>query len=85
MTFEVNGNIEIDFYKSSLIWFADEKTYANKIGLSDVYLVKIGYLVTIITNDYDRLIIAPLTEIKSINCVDKLTVDHFGEKIESEE
>ena len=85
MTFEVNGNIEIEFYKPTLIWFADEKIYANKIGISDVYLVKIGYLVTIITNDYDRLIIAPLTEIKSINFIDKLTVDQFGEPIESEE
>lgn len=85
MTFEVNGNIEIEFYKPTLIWFADEKIYACKIGISDVYLVKIGYLVTVITNDYDRIIIAPLTDIKSINCVDKLTVDHFGEPIESEE
>lgn len=85
MTFEVNGNIEIEFYKPTLIWFADEKIYASKIGISDVYLVKIGYLVTIITNDYDRLIIAPLTEIKSINCIDKLTVDQFGEPLESEE
>ena len=85
MSFEVNGNVEIEFYKSTLIWFADEKVYASKIGISDVLLVKIGYLVTVITNDYDRIIIAPLTDIKSINCVGKLTVDQFGEPIEREE
>ena len=85
MTFEVNDSIEIEFYKPTLIWFADEKIYASKIGISDVFLVKIGYLVTVITNDYDRIIIAPLTDIKSISGVDKLTVNQFGEPLESEE
>lgn len=85
MTFEVNDSIEIEFYKPTLIWFADEKIYASKIGISDVLLVKIGYLVTVITNDYDRIIIAPITDIKSINCIPKLTVDRFGDPIESEE
>lgn len=85
ITFEVHHDIEIEFYKPTLVWFADEKTYATKIGISDVWLVETGYLVSIITNDYDRLIIAPLSSIKSIQCVNKLTVNQFGKSIEREE
>lgn len=84
MTFEVRHDIEIEFYKPTLIWFADEKTYATKIGISDVFLVNIGYLVSIITNDYDKLIIATLSDIKSIQCVNKLSVNQFGEPISKE-
>lgn len=84
IVFEVEDNIEIEFYKPTLIWYASKKTYANKIGISEVQYVEIGHLVTIITYDYDRIIIAPLSKIKSINYVDNLSVNQFGEPIERE-
>lgn len=79
-------NIEIEFYhKITLHTFTDKSFRANKIGFNDVECIVCDNLLSIITSDYDRIIIVSMEQVKSITEVDQLTVNQFGEPIERED
>lgn len=69
-------------YWSIMLQFADDPFRANKIGFDGIECIVCDNTLTLITSDYDRILIAPIDFVKSITSVDRLTVNNFGELIE---
>lgn len=78
-------NIEIEFHSEIVLRYNNIPFKANKIGIEDVNFIIGDSILSVVTNDFDRLVIAPLECIKSITEVDNLTVNQFGYPIERED